>query len=60
MKKKRKQLTIEELFPNARARLAADEAIDKLAVTEPMNAYLDQWEAIYFSVAKHSPFRGKD
>jgi len=59
-KRKRKQLTIEELFPNARARQAADDAIDKLDVQAPMHVYLDSWEAAYFAIAKTSPFRGKD
>ena len=57
MKKKRRELTVEQLFPHARARAAADEAIDKLSVSEPMHVYLDTWEAAYYAVAKKSPFR---
>lgn len=56
---KRKQLTVEKLFPNARARAAADEAIDALDVKEPMTSYLDVWEAAYFEIAGKSPLRGK-
>jgi hypothetical protein len=57
MPKKRKERTVEELFPNARARVAADAAIDKLDVSLPMHVFLDTWEAAYFAVAKKSPFR---
>ena len=57
-KPKKKTLTIEQLFPNARARAAADEAIDALDVSRPMHVYLDTWEAAYYAVAKRSPFRG--
>jgi len=45
MKKKRKEPTIEEKFPNAKARAAADAAIDKLDVALPMHVYLDTWES---------------
>ncbi len=54
---KRKQKTVEELFPNARARKAADDAIDKLDVSLPMHVYLDTWEAAYYAAAGQSPFR---
>lgn len=54
---KRKERTVEELFPNARARKAADDAIDKLDVSLPMHVFLDTWEAAYFAVTKKSPFR---
>ena len=57
MKKRKKEATVEEKFPNARARAAADAAIDALGVDEPMHVYLDAWEAAYFAVAKRSPFR---
>lgn len=57
--KKKAQPAVEELFPNARARKAADDAIDKLDPQLPMTAYLDAWEAAYFEVAGRSPFREK-
>ena len=59
-KRKTKHPTIEELFPNVRARQAADDAIDKLDVQEPMHVYLDTWESAYYAVARKSPFRAKD
>ncbi len=58
--KKRKERSVEELFPNARARKAADDAIDKLDVSLPMHVYLDTWEATYFAVAGRSPFRERE
>ena len=57
--KKKSQPAIEDFFPNARARKAADDAIDKLDPQLPMTAYLDAWEAAYFEVAGRSPFREK-
>jgi hypothetical protein len=57
VKRKKKERSVEEEFPNARARQAADEAIDKLGVDQPMHVYLDTWEAAYFAVAGRSPFR---
>lgn len=57
MRKKRKEQTVEEKFPNARARAFADEAIDKLDPKLPMTVFLDAWEAAYFKIAKKSPFR---
>jgi hypothetical protein len=54
---KRKPRTVEELFPNARARKAKGDAIDALDVSLAMHVYLDTWEAAYFAVAKKSPFR---
>jgi hypothetical protein len=60
MKKPIKQeLTVEKLYPNARARRAADEAIDQLDPKLPMTAFLDAWDQAYFDVAKESPFRPK-
>lgn len=59
MKKKRNQPAVEDLFPNARARKAADAAVDQLDPQLPMTAFLDAWEAAYFEVAGRSPFRGK-
>ena len=56
MAKRKKERTVEELFPNARARKLADDAIDKLDVSLPMHVYLDTWEAAYFAATK-SPFR---
>jgi hypothetical protein len=34
-------------FPNAKAREAADKAIDKLDSREPMTTYLDTWIEAY-------------
>lgn len=36
-------------FPNAKAREAADKAIDKIDPTEPMTTYLDTWIAAYLA-----------
>jgi len=51
--------TLEQLFPDAAARIAADQAVDKLDLELPMSTYLDTWETEYFRVAKKSPFRRK-
>lgn len=59
MKKKGNQPAVEDLFPNTRARKAADDAIDKLDPQLPMTVFLDTWEAAYFEVAGRSPFREK-
>jgi len=56
MKRKKKERTVEEVFPNARGRQAADEAIDKLDPKEPMTKFLDTWHAAYVAVAGRSPF----
>jgi hypothetical protein len=55
--KRRRERTVEEVFPNAKARQAADEAIDALDPKEAMTTFLDTWEAAYFAVAGKSPFR---
>jgi len=60
VKKRKREPTVEERFPNARARQAADEAIDALDPKLPMVAFLDAWEAAYFKVAGSSPFRQGD
>jgi hypothetical protein len=57
MKKRKKERTVEELFPNARARKLADDAIDKLDVALAMHVYLDTWERIYYAESGASPFR---
>ncbi|HTQ42470.1 MAG TPA: hypothetical protein VMI75_06895 [Polyangiaceae bacterium] len=57
MKRKRRERSVEDVFPNARARQAADEAIGKLDPKETMTKFLDTWEAAYFAVAGCSPFR---
>lgn len=36
-----------EHFPTQHARDVADQAIDKLALSEPMSAYIDAWIAAY-------------
>jgi len=59
-KRKQRTRTIEELFPNARARKAADDVIDRLDVSLPMHVYLDTWESEYYAVAGKSPFRGTE
>jgi hypothetical protein len=60
MKRKPRSLTVEELFPNARARKVADEAIDKLDPKLPMTAYLDAFESAYVAAGGKSPFRNQD
>ena len=57
MGKRKKQRTVEEVFPSARARQAADDAIDGLDPKEPMCVFLDTWETAYFRAAGKSPFR---
>lgn len=59
MKKLKQAQSVNELFPNALARMDADRAIDSLSVDEPMRVYLDTWEAAYFKTAGESPFRPK-
>lgn len=59
MTKRKKEPTVEERFPNARARKLADDAIDKLDVSLPMSTYLDLWENTYFVATGKSPFRDK-
>lgn len=56
---KKKQPSVDELFPNARARKAADDAIDQLDPKLSMTAFLDAWEAAYFASCGRSPFRPK-
>ena len=34
-------------FPSARAREAADKAVDELPLTAPMTSYVDAWIAAY-------------
>lgn len=58
----KKSQTMNEMFPNALARMDADKAIDTLSVDEPMSIYLDAWEnaywkTAYFKTAGDSPFR---
>ncbi len=55
----KKTQSVNELFPNALARMEADRAIDELNPELPMTVFLDTWEAAYFAVAKSSPFRSK-
>jgi hypothetical protein len=42
-------------FPNARARTAADEAIDALDPALPMTAFIDAWIAAYRAAGGHAP-----
>lgn len=57
-RRKRKEETVEDRFPNARARKAADEAIDVLDPKLAMTIFLDVWESAYFAACGESPFRG--
>lgn len=56
MKRKKKERTVEEVFPTARARQTADEAIDKLDPKESMTKFLDTWHAAYVAAGGRSPF----
>jgi hypothetical protein len=56
VKKKKRERTVEEIFPNTRARQAADEAIDKLDPKETMTTFLDTWHAAYVAAGGRSPF----
>jgi hypothetical protein len=58
--KLKKDSGVEKIFPNARARQKADEAVDALDVHLDMRAFLDAWEQAYFDVAGESPFRQGD
>lgn len=42
-----KRPTVEQRWPTKRARDLADEAIDRLAESEPMHVYIDTWLAAY-------------
>lgn len=57
MKRKKRERTVEEMFPNARARQAADEAIDSLDPKEPMTKFLDTWIVKYAEVAGIDPLK---
>lgn len=58
MKKRRsKELTVEERFPNARARLTADKAIEAIDAREPMTKFLDTWIAVYSEVSGVDPMK---
>lgn len=59
MKRKRYEPSVEELFPSARGRQAADEAIDALDPKEKMTTFLDCWENAYWTTTGKSPFRPK-
>ena len=52
---KLKPKTVEEKFPNAQARRAADEAIDELSNDEPMSKYLSTWVDTYYRIARTLP-----
>lgn len=43
----KKERSVEQVFPDPKARRAADAAIDKLDVHEPMTTWIDTWIAEY-------------
>ncbi len=47
--------TVEQKFPNAQARRAADEAIDVLSDNEPMSYYVQVWIDTYYKTAHTLP-----
>lgn len=49
--------SVEKVFPDTRARRAADAAVDAMDTSLPMRDFLDVWEAKYFEVAGSSPVR---
>jgi hypothetical protein len=55
----RQYQTVEQLYPNAKARRKADEAIDKLDAKLPMTVFLDAWDQAYVDAGGQSPFRPK-
>lgn len=59
MKKKKSERGVEQIFPNAKGRAAADASTDKLDPKLPMTSFLDAWEDAYFKVVGSSPFREK-
>lgn len=58
MKPKKKPVTLEALYPNARARRAADAAIDALPTTSTtLAAALDIYDEAYVQAGGKSPWR---
>lgn len=57
MKKKKKEETVEKRFPNARARAAADAAIEGLDAKLPMTVFLDTWIVKYAEVTGVDPMK---
>ena len=49
--------SVEKVFPDARARRAADAVVDAMDTSLSMRDFLDAWEAKYFEVAGSSPVR---
>lgn len=47
MKQKKKKDWLEQKFPTARAREAADKAIEPLASSLPMTEFIDTWYIAY-------------
>ena len=50
-----KNISLEQRYPNAHARRAADEACDKLPDTDTMEHYMSVWNDTYFKVAHALP-----
>ena len=46
---------LKERFPTARARDAADRAVDELPLTAPMTAFVDKWIEVYRKVGGVEP-----
>lgn len=46
--------SVEERFPHAAARRAADAAIDALPIDAPMHVYIDTWMTTYAKRAGHA------
>ncbi|HEY2509483.1 MAG TPA: hypothetical protein VGI39_01385 [Polyangiaceae bacterium] len=57
MKRKAAPRTLEELYPNSRARAVAWDAVDALSVSEPMSVYLDTFDEAYTKAGGKSPWR---
>lgn len=46
-KKSKKKDLVEEIFPTAQARKAADEAIEPIESSQPMWVFIDEWYKAY-------------
>ena len=45
------------MFPDSKARDAADRSVDELQTSEPMSLYLDTWIAAYIAAGGKTPWQ---
>jgi len=53
----REERDFRKRFPDAHARKRADEAMDAIAVTEPMTTFLDAWIRAYIVAGGKTPLK---